>query len=116
MTPTRPHEAVMQARRLFIAELLVKLDAMDEGRRTVDAIAYRTHAKLLRRAAAAYPYERLRREFGRATGHAARQMLANRLFMETGRLGRDPAAREAQITAERLFAELGVEGTLNAER
>jgi len=73
------------SRHLYVDDLARKLEAIESGRKPMDALSYRVHAKMLRIALKDYPTAGL-------DGHAGEvwpvmeDAMANRCFESTGQL------------------------------
>ncbi|WP_119156178.1 hypothetical protein [Caldimonas tepidiphila] len=99
-----PHEPALQGKHLFIEHLAQQLEAMEQGRAPVKAVAYRLFSRRLRQAMAGYPETRLAASL--AGPHpAVAEGLAVRFFDTHGRLP-GPGGRAAQEIAAELLARL----------
>jgi hypothetical protein len=91
----------LTSKRLYIADLAARLDAMESGRTPMNAVAYRLYARRLEAVVSAYPAELLATQFGRsqpAVSHAIEQ----RQFENDGMLGGRGSARALVRTATLL--------------
>ncbi len=88
--------APIRNKRLFIADLAGRLEAMERHEDPMNPVAYRLYARRLREATAGYPDALLRAQLG-AAHRAVLQVLEGRYFDEHGAFPgpQGPAARRA---------------------
>src|SRR6185295_6828491 len=91
----------LTSKRLYIADLAARLDALENGRTPMDAVAYRLYARRLEVVVAAYPAELLAAEPGR-THPAVTHAIEQRQFERDGMLGGRGSARALVRTATLL--------------
>ena len=94
----------MDSKQLFVEHLAAELQAMEVGRVPMNALRYRVHAKMLRKALLDCPTPPLLDRQGGAHPQGV-HMLANRFFEETGHLLQpNAAAHKARSLLERTLA------------
>jgi hypothetical protein len=94
----------MDSKQLFIQHLAGELQAMEVGRVPMDALRYRVHAKMLRRALAGVATPALMARQGGAHPQVV-HALANRFFEDTGHLPQpDASAHKVRSLVERTLA------------
>ena len=95
----------MDSKQLFIEHLASELQAMEVGRVPMNALRYRVHAKMLRKALVGCPTPTLMMRQGGAHPQVV-HALANRFFEETGHLLQPNAtAHKARSLLERTLAQ-----------
>ena len=96
--------AAMDSKQLFIAHLAGELQAMEVGRVPMNALRYRVHAKMLRKALTGASTPALLERQGGAHPQVV-HALSNRFFEETGHLLQPNAtAHKARSLLERTLA------------
>jgi hypothetical protein len=109
LDPDRPAGASFMAalstrltsKRLYIADLAARLDAMESGRKPMDAVAYRLYARRLGAVIAAYPADLLATQLGGAFP-AVTHAIEQQQFESDGMLGGRGSARALVRTATLL--------------
>lgn len=91
----------LEGRRLYIAHLADRLQAMESGRQPMNPLAYRLFARRITSAVADYPEQRLARQFQRSHP-AVRHAFEQRWFEDRGLLRGPLAPRAAQLAAALL--------------
>ena len=94
----------LTSKRLYIADLAARLDAMENGKTPMDAVAYRLYARRLEAVLAAYPADLLAAQFGDAVP-AVTHAIEQRQFESDGMLGGRGSAR-ALVRAATLLRRL----------
>jgi hypothetical protein len=95
----------MDSKQLFIEHLAGELQAMEVGRVPMNALRYRVHAKMLRKALLGCPTPALLERQGGAHPQVV-HALANRFFEDTGHLPQPNAsAHKARSLLERTLAQ-----------
>jgi hypothetical protein len=96
--------AAMDSKQLFIEHLAGELQAMEVGRVPMNALRYRVHAKMLRKALLGATTPQLLERQGGAHPQVV-HALSNRFFEETGHLLQPNAtAHKARSLLERTLA------------
>ena len=96
--------AAMDSKQLFIEHLAGELQAMEVGRVPMNALRYRVHAKMLRKALQGSATPALLERQGGAHPQVVHE-LSNRFFEETGHLLQPNAtAHKARSLLERTLA------------
>jgi hypothetical protein len=95
----------LSGKRLYIADLAVRLEQMESGRTPMNAIAYRLYARRMATAMDGYPPGLLAAQLGR-THPAVLHAIEQRRFVVDGAIG-GPRAEKAQRAARALLWELG---------
>jgi len=96
--------AHLSGKRLYIAHLATRLDAMEKGRTPMHPVAYRLYARRMKSAIAVYPEALLTTQLGRACP-AVLHALEQRRFEADGVLPGDRARRALRI-ANAMFRSL----------
>ncbi len=94
----------LTAHALYLADLAERLASMESGRRPMNPLAYRLHARRLKSALAGYPEAQVNRELGRHHAVIA-HVLEMRHFDEHGVL-RGPGAEAAAAVALSFLSQL----------
>jgi hypothetical protein len=96
--------AAMDSKQLFIEHLAGELQAMEVGRVPMNALRYRVHAKMLRKALVGHATPSLLERQGGAHPQVV-HALSNRFFEDTGHLLQPNAtAHKARSLLERTLA------------
>jgi hypothetical protein len=104
--PVASPDSSLASKRLYIAHLAQRLDAMERGYAAVQPLAYRLYARRLQEAMAGYPEGRLAKALS-ASHPAVADALANRHFATHGSfVGGSAANRSAQRLLQRLRRSL----------
>jgi hypothetical protein len=94
----------LSSKRLYIADLAARLEAMESGRATMNAVAYRLYARRMKAAMAGYPAGLLAAQLGR--GHpSVLQALEQRHFELNGTMT-GSRGRQALVVATALLRQL----------
>ena len=91
----------LTSKRLYIADLAARLDAMESGKTPMDAVAYRLYARRLGAVIAAYPADLLASQLGGAFP-AVTHAIEQQQFESDGMLGGRGSARALVRTATLL--------------
>ena len=94
----------LTSKRLYIADLAARLDAMETGRTPMNAVAYRLYARRLEAVVSAYPAELLAAQLG-ASLPAVTHAIEQQQFENDGMLGGRGSAR-ALVRAATLLRRL----------
>ena len=93
----------LSGKRLYIADLAARLEAMEDGGAPMNALAYRLYARRMATAMEGYPPGLLAAQLGRAYPSVL-DAIESRQF-ETGRVRR-PAGQAARVVATALLRHL----------
>lgn len=104
MTTSRSSQPASTSSYLFVEHLAETLEAMEAGRLSLHAVAYRLFARRLRYALAACPRARLAAS-PVGSMDAVSEAMANRYFDDHGRLPQT-GGKAVQFIADRLFERL----------
>ena len=91
----------LTSKRLYIADLAGRLEAMEKGKAAMDAVAYRLYARRMKAAISAYPADLLTAQLGRSHP-AVLQAIEHQQFEVEGMLSGRGSGR-ALITAQTLL-------------
>ncbi len=94
----------LSGKRLYIADLAARLEAMENGRATMNALAYRLYARRMAAAMDGYPTGLLAAQLGRAHP-SVQQAIENRQFDVDGAMG-GQRGKCARIAARALMRQL----------
>lgn len=94
----------LSGKRLYIADLAARLEAMENGRVAMNALAYRLYAKRMATAMEGYPSGLLAAQLGRAHP-CVMQAIENRRFEADGAAG-GPRGKGAADVMAALFRHL----------
>jgi len=96
--------ARLTSKRLYIADVAARLDAMDSGKAPMDAVAYRLYARRLGAVIATYPADLLASQLGGAHP-AVKHAIEQQRFEVDGMLGGRGSGR-ALVRAATLLRRL----------
>ena len=96
--------ARLESKRLYIADLAARLDAMERGETAMDAVAYRLYARRLEAVVAAYPADLLATQLG-GSHPAVLHAIEQQRFTEDGMLAGRGSGR-ALVRAATLLRRL----------
>ncbi len=91
----------LSGKRLYIADLAGRLEAMESGRAAMNALAYRLYARRMATAMEGYPAGLLAIQLGRAYP-SVMQAIENRQFEADGTLGGQRGKRADVVTTALL--------------
>ena len=94
----------LSSKRLYIADLAGRLEAMESGRTSMNALAYRLYARRMQAAMVGYPPGLLAAQLGREHP-CVMQAIEQRQFETEGAVG-GPRARRARVAATALLGLL----------
>jgi hypothetical protein len=94
----------LSGKRLYIADLAARLEAMESGRTTMNALAYRLYARRMKAVIEGYPAMLLAAQLGRAHPSVL-QAIAQQHFEAHGAHAGE-AGRQADVAAGRLLRTL----------
>jgi hypothetical protein len=94
----------LSSKRLYIADLAGRLEAMESGRTAMNALAYRLYARRMQAAMVGYPPGLLAAQLGREHP-CVMQAIEQRQFEAEGAVG-GPRARRARVAAIALLGLL----------
>jgi hypothetical protein len=94
----------LSSKRLYIADLAGRLEAMESGRTAMNALAYRLYARRMQAAMVGYPPGLLAAQLGR-DHPCVMQAIEQRQFEAEGAVG-GPRARRARAVATALLGLL----------
>jgi len=96
----------LSSKRLYIADLAERLEAMESGRTAMSAIAYRLYARRMSQAVAAYPPALLAAQLGRSRPSVMHALEQQRFAADDGVVrGRD---RRVVAVARALLGRLAL--------
>ena len=98
----------LTSKRLYIADLAERLEAMESGKIAMSAVAYRLFARRMKTAIAGYPAGLLAAQLGRSHP-AVMQAIEERQFEAEGMLTGRGSGR-ALVAAQSLLRSLGSRG------
>jgi hypothetical protein len=96
--------ARLSGKRLYIADLAARLEAMEDGGAPMNALAYRLYARRMAAAMEGYPLGLLAAQLGRAYPSVL-DAIENRQFETDGALG-GPHGKRAGVVATALLRHL----------
>jgi hypothetical protein len=108
MDPMHALSARLTSKRLYIADLAARLEAMESGEAATHPVAYRLYAKRLKSAVAEYPAALLASQLG-AAHPAVLQAIEQQQFEADGMLSGLGSGR-AVVAAAKLFRSLASPG------
>ena len=91
----------LTSKRLYIADLAGRLEAMESGKAAMSAVAYRLYARRMKAAIAAYPADLLAAQLGRSHPSVG-QAIEQQQFEAEGMLSGRGSGR-ALVTAQKLL-------------
>jgi hypothetical protein len=94
----------LSGKRLYIADLASRLEAMEDGRAAMNALAYRLYAKRMAAAMTGYPPGLLAAQLGRSHPSVL-QAIENRQFDADGAMA-GPRGKSADLVATTLLRHL----------
>jgi hypothetical protein len=97
----------LASKRLYIADLAVRLEAMESGEVAMNALAYRLYARRMKAAMRGYPSALLAVQLGRACSSVLEAIEHRQIELDGFTSG--PRGRKAFVTARALLRRLGLD-------